>query len=169
VPNHCDFCPVDAQNDHDGDGFCEAVDNCPSVANPDQADVDEDGVGNACEPDNDGDGVSDKSDNCPFNDNSDQADRDGDGDACDADSDNDGVLDASDQCQATPSGEVVDAGGCAIAEICKCGSPWKNKGAYVSCVAKTSGTFLQKGLITEVEKDALVSEAAKSQCGAAQK
>ena len=33
----------------DGDGICDDVDNCPTVANPDQADSDADGVGNVCD------------------------------------------------------------------------------------------------------------------------
>lgn len=53
----CDPCPRDAKNacvrpsatDSDGDGIADAVDNCPSNANPDQADTDKDGRGNACE------------------------------------------------------------------------------------------------------------------------
>ncbi len=36
-------------NDPDGDGVPNGVDNCPTVANPDQADADGDGVGDACE------------------------------------------------------------------------------------------------------------------------
>lgn len=36
--------------DEDGDGVPDGSDNCPSVANPDQADTDDDGVGNACDP-----------------------------------------------------------------------------------------------------------------------
>ena len=35
--------------DLDGDGVCGNVDNCPNVANPDQADSDGDGIGDACE------------------------------------------------------------------------------------------------------------------------
>jgi hypothetical protein len=35
--------------DTDGDGVCDAADNCPAVANADQADTDGDGVGDACE------------------------------------------------------------------------------------------------------------------------
>ena len=35
--------------DADGDGLCDASDNCPAVQNPDQADCDHDGSGDACE------------------------------------------------------------------------------------------------------------------------
>jgi thrombospondin type 3 repeat protein len=45
--------------DSDGDGIPDNVDNCPSIANPDQADRDGDGVGDAC-------------DNCPLIANRDQ-------------------------------------------------------------------------------------------------
>ena len=58
--------------DGDGDGFGDAADNCPGVANPGQADGDLDGAGDAC-------------DNCPAIGNAVQMDSDGDGagDACD--------------------------------------------------------------------------------------
>src|SRR5436190_10099209 len=36
--------------DTDGDGVLNAVDNCPLVANPDQADRDHDGIGDAVHP-----------------------------------------------------------------------------------------------------------------------
>jgi hypothetical protein len=35
--------------DGDGDGVTDAIDNCPDVGNPDQADADGDGTGDACE------------------------------------------------------------------------------------------------------------------------
>lgn len=72
--------------DGDGDGIKDGSDNCPSVANADQADNDGDAQGDACDPDDDSDGLSDGADNCPLTANVDQADRDGDsrGDACDA-------------------------------------------------------------------------------------
>ena len=55
--------PIDAadpgcQPDSDGDGVPDSTDNCPSAWNPDQADSDDDGTGDAC-ADEDGDGFSD--------------------------------------------------------------------------------------------------------------
>ena len=81
--------------DTDGDTVGNAVDNCPSIINTDQADNDGDGAGDACDTDDDDDGVADLTDNCPLVDNADQADYDGDGsgDACDTDDDNDGLSD----------------------------------------------------------------------------
>lgn len=65
--------------DRDADGFFDGQDNCPDVAQADQADKDADGYGDAC-------------DNCVFVQN-DQKDIDGDaqGDVCDADRDGDGL------------------------------------------------------------------------------
>jgi hypothetical protein len=75
--------------DADADGIPDASDNCPAVANPNQADADRDGTGDACEAphaDRDADGVADATDNCPDVANASQSDVDGDGvgDACDA-------------------------------------------------------------------------------------
>ncbi|NOS67861.1 MAG: hypothetical protein HOO67_05885 [Candidatus Peribacteraceae bacterium] len=60
------------------------VDNCPAVANPDQADATNDGVGDACE-DDDRDNVVNALDNCRYAYNYDQKDSDADGagDPCD--------------------------------------------------------------------------------------
>jgi len=56
--------------DDDGDGFFNTCDNCPLIANPTQADCNNDGEGNACdldagEVDGDGDGCCDNADACP--------------------------------------------------------------------------------------------------------
>jgi len=61
------LCPgcQDTRSDVDGDGVEDDADNCPAMANANQADADGDGVGDAC-------------DNCPAVANPDQADADGD-------------------------------------------------------------------------------------------
>jgi hypothetical protein len=68
-------------SDADGDYIPDALDNCPGVQNPDQADADGDGHGDVCAvyQDSDGDTVPDKSDNCPNIATSDFSDNDGDG------------------------------------------------------------------------------------------
>jgi hypothetical protein len=53
--------------DADGDSIADCVDNCPTVPNPDQAECDGDGMGDACDNDDDNDGVLDASDVCPCN------------------------------------------------------------------------------------------------------
>ena len=70
--------------DGDKDGIPDIYDNCISIANPDQKDVNNNGRGDLCD-DFDKDGVINIYDNCPNVPNRDQKDTDGDGigDACD--------------------------------------------------------------------------------------
>ena len=56
---------VGAAPDQDGDGVLDGADNCPSVANANQANNDGDSQGDACDSDDDNDGVPDASDGCP--------------------------------------------------------------------------------------------------------
>ena len=99
-----------ADIDTDGDGFVDQMDNCPTDANVEQLDLDDDNIGDICDIDEDGDGIANPTDNCPqdtpmwtsttINDH----DQDGCHDSLtDLDDDEDGVGDADDSC---PRGEV---------------------------------------------------------------
>ncbi|WP_298515877.1 T9SS type A sorting domain-containing protein [uncultured Kordia sp.] len=86
--------------DTDDDGIYNYQDNCPDTPNDDQADQDDDGMGDACDDDMDGDGILNADDNCPLiaSDNQNDNDNDGLGDICDYDDDNDTILDVDDNC-----------------------------------------------------------------------
>jgi hypothetical protein len=106
--------------DADGDGVFDPYDNCPSIANPTQANADFDAQGDACDAttsttDTDADGVPDDGDNCPMAGNTTQqdSDHDGLGDACDSvvdpDTDGDAVIDARDNCPMNANPAQTDA------------------------------------------------------------
>ena len=117
--------------DGDTDGFNDAVDNCPAIANPTQADTDGDGYGNAC-------------DSCPLAANANQADvsvcdpntapgLDGDNDTIlnqndncvsvantnQADTDNDGRGNLCDNCPTIANFGQADANGDGVGDVCR--------------------------------------------------
>lgn len=106
--------------DGDGDGVADGSDNCPTVSNPDQANTNGAGRGDACDPDDDNDGVLDDEDNCPAVENPGQEDTNGSGrgDACDPDDDNDTVVDDEDNCPTVANTGQEDADGDAIGDAC---------------------------------------------------
>jgi FG-GAP-like repeat/HYR domain/Thrombospondin type 3 repeat len=120
IPDRDDPC-----TDRDGDGFGDPGfprnecprDNCPSVSNPGQEDLDGDGAGNAC-------------DDCPAVPDMHQSDldKDGIGDACDpcTDTDGDGFGNpgamasscAPDNCPRTPNPDQQDSDGDGVGDAC---------------------------------------------------
>jgi sugar lactone lactonase YvrE len=64
-------------NDLDQDGVVDDRDNCKGLSNPDQADTDHDGLGDACDPDIDNDGVPNALDKCPLTHRGPDANHDG--------------------------------------------------------------------------------------------
>ncbi len=107
-----DNCPTLANNnqaDGDADGTGNVCDNCPEAANADQADVDADGFGDVCDPnDDDVDGLPAAVDNCPevFNPQQADADNDGRGDVCD-------------NCVAEPNFSQMDTDGDGRGDACE--------------------------------------------------
>lgn len=106
--------------DADGDGIDDITDNCPMIANVDQADNDMDGMGDVCDDDDDNDGILDVNDNCPWTANADQSDIDSDGlgDICDDDMDGDGVLNDDDNCPTMANIDQADLDGDGEGDVC---------------------------------------------------
>jgi len=253
--------------DVDGDGICDEDDNCPNTANPDQADCNNNGIGDACDDinpdaeevcdniDNNCDGqideglvqncgsgycagtqactagvwsdcssagtdcgvcaVCDSSGSCSAYDETQDSDCSattcpgdvcgGDGcglfiwcdypvsvpnectglftcsayscdpyATCGPDIDGDGYSPQCGDCDdndASINPDATEIPGNDVDEdcdgnvICDSSATWKNHGQFVSCVANEAEALLDAGLITEEEKDAIVSAAAHSTVG----
>ena len=110
--------------DSDGDGILDVNDNCPTVANPDQADLDADGLGDLCDSDIDGDGFTNTDEEACGTDPRDvtdfPSDLDGDGspDCVDPDRDGDGILDVNDNCVSTPNTDQADYDSDGLGDLC---------------------------------------------------
>ncbi|GEM_PF-2337138 len=83
--------------DSDGDGIIDSADNCPSVSNPGQDDIDSDNIGDVCDDDKDGDGSLNNNDGCPADPLKTDPGTCGCG-VADTDSDEDGTPDCNDLC-----------------------------------------------------------------------
>jgi CubicO group peptidase (beta-lactamase class C family) len=121
--------------DSDGDGVVGLYDNCPEEFNPEQGDLDDDTIGDACDNclgfdnsiDADSDTWPDLCDNCPLYPNAYQGNEDGDelGDACDPcpldglnDLDEDGWCADVDNCPLDPNPGQEDSDFDGIGDAC---------------------------------------------------
>lgn len=124
----CGFVGGGSAIDDDGDGVVNGQDNCPETPNSDQADGDDDGLGDVCDP------FPEEADNlgeCLELRAADQeqiaaqlaeiARLEAELAMCSAgggDADDDGVEDGADLCPETPAGSAVDTDGCSLEQVC---------------------------------------------------
>ena len=120
LTGQCVHTPDNCINDRDGDAVPDGSDNCPDLPNPDQANFDGDGFGDACDPDDDNDGAPDTTDNCAFlaNPGQQDVDLDGLGDSCDSDIDNDLLANHADNCPFIANADQADSEADGAGDVC---------------------------------------------------
>lgn len=116
-----DYLPLHFFPDQDKDGVADDVDNCPTVANPDQANADGDKYGDACDKcrfvasDND----TDTNGNCPATPYLSDPQC---GDVCEGggfiDTDQDGIPDPTDDCPLVPNSNQLDSDKDGVGDAC---------------------------------------------------
>lgn len=137
LPAACPTPECVAPRDQDLDGFINEVDNCPVVPNAEQADFDQDGVGDLCDPDADADKVID------------------DVDQCLASSIGEGVDTAG--CTLTQSAPCDGP--------LNSGRRWSHHGEYVRAAMAAAIRFRELGLLNPGRDTAYVNRAGASSCG----
>ena len=157
--------------DSDGDGVSDDDDNCRDAPTPTRPTLDGDGAGDACDADDDGDGrmtppTTARSIRTRIR-------RTPTATAWAMPAMPTMPTSTTTACRTTSTAAsrrrpvpVVNAEGCAIAQICPCDKKWKNHVAYVACVARTGNDFREDGLISAKELVKIVLQAGKSRCGA---
>ena len=145
-----------AENDTDGDGVVNGIDNCRDDFNPAQTNSDNDAEGDACDLDDDGDGVNDVDDAFP-NDASKFIDTDSDGidDGADADDDNDGIDDGTDvgvsQDGSTSCSLLIDCDGDGVLDGADADRTDPNVGLNFAPIANNDNAIVNEGQSVNID------------------
>ncbi|MCH7995611.1 MAG: thrombospondin type 3 repeat-containing protein, partial [Planctomycetes bacterium] len=114
--------PDECEPDADFDIIPDVCDNCPAHSNPQQADCDDDGIGDVCRI------ALGSSEDCNANSIPDECDLQAETspdcdmnmipDECDPDADQDGLIDACDNCPQVSNADQADCDGDGVGDVC---------------------------------------------------